>query len=148
MASFIELFLLREEPCANPGTAFFKELVSEFCLLYPTYLPEGSFAISSPKNPWSFFWNLLPMLPFEPCEDIVVALAMEGRLSSPSSVNPIPPGNAHPGDTWPRFSVESSKYEPKTELGICRPSLLPLAQGGGAFEVGGWRLIAGVLVDP
>ena len=35
MASFMELFLFREllEPC--PGNGFFRELVSEFCLLYP-----------------------------------------------------------------------------------------------------------------
>lgn len=88
------------------------------------------------------------MLPFEPCDDIVVALAIEGRLSSPSSGNPIPPGGAQPGETWPRFSFECAKYPSNTEVAIGLPSCLPVAQGGIALEVGGCRLIAGVLVEP
>jgi hypothetical protein len=110
MASFIELFLFRELLEPHPGGGFFRELVSEFCLLYPYRLLDGSFAISSPKKPWSFFENFPPMLPLDPCDDIVVALAIDGRLSSPSPGKPMPPGSAHPGDTWPpRLSVDSSK---------------------------------------
>jgi hypothetical protein len=79
---------------------------------------------------------------------MVVALAIDGRLSSPSPGKPIPPGGAHPGDTWPRLSLESPKYPPNTELGICLPSRLLLAQDGMGFAAGGCRFIAGVLVDP
>ena len=35
MASFMELFLFRELLEPYPGNGFFRELVSEFCLLYP-----------------------------------------------------------------------------------------------------------------
>ena len=98
MASFMELFRFREPPGAKAGMPFCSELVSEFCLLYP-YRPDGSLLMSSPKKPCSFFENLPPMLPFDPCDEMVVALAIEGRLSSPSPGKPIPPGGAHPGDT-------------------------------------------------
>jgi hypothetical protein len=108
MASFMELFLFRELPDPYPGNGFFRELVSEFCLLYP-YLLDGSFATSSPKKPCSFFVNFPPMLPLDPCDDIVVALAIDGRLSSPSPGKPMPPRGAQPGDTWPRLSLDSSK---------------------------------------
>jgi hypothetical protein len=117
----MELFLFREPPGANADPLFCSELVSEFCLLYPD-LPECSFGKSSPKKPCSFFENFPLMLPFDPCDDMVVALAIDGRLSSPSPGKPIPPGGAHPGDTWPRLSLESPKYPPNTELGICLPS--------------------------
>jgi hypothetical protein len=46
------------------------------------------------------------------------------------------------------LSLESPKNPPKTELGICLPSRLLLAQDGIGFAVGGCRFIAGVLVDP
>jgi hypothetical protein len=88
------------------------------------------------------------MLPFDPWDEMVVALAIDGRLSSPSPGKLIPPVGAHPGDTWPRLSLESPKYPPNTELGICLPSCLLLAQDGRALVVGPCRFIAGVFVDP
>lgn len=147
MASFMELFRCRGPPGAYADVLFCSELVSEFCLLYP-YLPDESLDTSSPKNPCNFLENLPPMLPFDPWDDMVVALAIDGRLSSGSPGNPIPVCGAYPGDTWPRLSLESPKKPPNTELGICRPSCLLLAQDGMGFPAGACRLIAGVLVDP
>jgi len=98
MASFMELFRFRGPPDAKADVPFCSELVSEFCLLYP-YRPDGSLSMSSPKKPCSFFENLPPMLPFDPWDEMVVALAIDGRLSSPSPGKPIPPVGAHPGDT-------------------------------------------------
>lgn len=90
-ASFMELFLclLLPPPGANGGRApLFMELVSEFCLLL---LWLGSKGTSfSPKKPCSFFCIRSLALCLEPVEDTVVALAIDGRLSSPSPGKPMP----------------------------------------------------------
>ena len=102
--SFMELFLFRCPPIpgAKVGMPLCMELDSEFCLLL-----SSSPLYSSPKKPCSFLWNLPLTLDLEPEEDTVVALAMEGRRSSPSLVKLIPFCGAKPGDIWPRLSVES-----------------------------------------
>jgi hypothetical protein len=100
-----ELFLLRgsEELDAKGGRVLpCMELVSESCLLICFFKP----VYSSPKNPCSFLWNLPLELDLEPVDDTVVALAIDGRRSSPSG-NDIPLPGAKPGDICPRFSEES-----------------------------------------
>jgi hypothetical protein len=102
VASFKELFLLRDEASeADCALLPCMELVSEFCLLgslSPVY--------SSPKKPCSFLWNFPPALDLEPVEETVVALAIDGRRSSPSGKF-MPLWGTKPGDIWPRFSLES-----------------------------------------
>lgn len=62
------------------------ELVSEFCRLLSCIAFEGS----SPKKVWSFLCTLPAILALEPVDDTVVALAIEGRLSSPSITKLMP----------------------------------------------------------
>ena len=104
MASLTELFLFRDPPPgANAGRLPpWIELASEFCLL-PSW-PTGP-AYSSPKNPCNFL-RYLPLMLFEPVDETVVALAIDGRRSS-SFGKRIPPGGAYPGEIWLRFSFES-----------------------------------------
>ena len=107
LPSFTELFLYLPFPApgANGGSELCMLLVSDACLLaLPSFAMPG---YSSPKNPASFLLNLPLMLFFEPVEETVVALAIEGRLSSPSPEKLMPPGGAYPGDTCPRFSLLS-----------------------------------------
>lgn len=105
IASFMELFL--PLPAAPPGAKggrepFCIELASEFCRLsFPT---GTSF---SPKNPRSFFCIRSWTLAFEPVDETVVALAIDGLLSSPSVGKHMPLPGAKPGDIWLRFSLLS-----------------------------------------
>ena len=103
-ASFMELFLFRDPlaPGAKGGKLPCIELDSEFCRL-PSFCRS---LYSSPKKLCSFFWNLPPILDLEPEEDTVLALAIDGRRSSPSG-KVMPLCGAKPGDTCPRLSVES-----------------------------------------
>lgn len=97
-------------PGAKGGSEAFPfctKLASEFCLLSGSWRTPGR-VTSSPKKPCSFLRALPFPLALEPTDDIVVALAIEGLLSSPSPGKPIaPPPGMNPGDTWPRFSLES-----------------------------------------
>lgn len=96
IASFIELFLFLPEttPCPNGGKEpFCIELASEFWR--PSFPPGTSF---SPKKPLSFFCMRSCTLILEPVDETVVALAMDGRLSSPSMGKHMPLPGAKPGD--------------------------------------------------
>lgn len=74
--SFIELFLTRgitpERYVESPPPSV--ELPSEFCLLLTSSTPGNS----SPKIPWSFLFTFA-FGPLDPVEEVVVALATEGR---------------------------------------------------------------------
>lgn len=103
--SFTELLRFRELAAfgAYEGTLPpCNELVSDPVLLADFVKP----VYSSPKKPCSFLWNFPPALDLEPVEETVVALAIEGRRSSPSG-NLIPLPGAKPGDICPRLSEES-----------------------------------------
>lgn len=99
--SFTELFLFRCGPVPDGRVLPCIELVSDPCLL-ASFRP----VYSSPKKLLSLRCILALVLDLEPVDDTVVALAMDGRRSSPSGKF-IPLRGANPGDTCPRFSVES-----------------------------------------
>jgi hypothetical protein len=118
-------------------------LVSEFCRESP-----GN---SSPKKPWSFLWNPRLMLDLDPELLTVVALATEGRRSSPGNpiVSSLPlPGRGKPGESCATFSSESLKKLPKMLEGMTVPFAPPALQGGGVGDVavGGFRDMDGILL--
>jgi hypothetical protein len=105
IASFMELFLCRPEAplSANGGREpFCIELAAEFWRLS---FPMGT--SFSPKNPLSFLCMRSCTLALDPVDDTVVALAIDGLLSSPSAGKHMPLPGAKPGDIWPKFSLLS-----------------------------------------